>query len=80
MFVEQARAEGLTFSAWLRTAAHARLQERRGAARFQSAADAAAFFRAIDERRGGGGREPEWEEHLRTMQASRDPGVDADAV
>ena len=35
-FVQQARQEGLTFSAWLRAAARERLEDRQRAERFNS--------------------------------------------
>ena len=69
-FVQQARMEGMTFSAWLRAAAHERLNQRQSAERFASADDLGRFFRACDTRRGAG-VEPDWEEHKRAMEQSR---------
>lgn len=66
-FVRQARKEGMTFSAWLRAAARARLEERQHAERFESPEDLQRFFAACAEREGPG-REPDWEEHLRTLR------------
>ena len=73
-FVHQARREGMTLSAWLRAAAQERLQEQQGLKPFESAADIQAFFRACDEKRGPG-REPDWSEHLKTINESRSRGA-----
>ncbi|MCY3801775.1 MAG: hypothetical protein OXG46_09360 [Chloroflexi bacterium] len=69
-FVHQARKEGLTFSAWLRAAAHERLEDRQRSNPFESPADVEEFFRACDALEGPE-REPDWEEHLRTIDESR---------
>ena len=68
-FVQQARREGLTFSAWLRAAARDRLEERQRANRFKSSEDLKRFFEKCSEREGPG-REPDWEEHKRTLHES----------
>ena len=67
-FVHQARREGLTFSAWLRAAAHARLEEKKP--RFSRTDDLSDFFRQCDARRGGG-MEPDWKAQKRAIEASR---------
>ena len=67
-FIHQARREGLTFSAWLRAAAHARLEEKKP--RFSQADDLSEFFRQCDARRGAG-LEPDWEAQKRAIEASR---------
>ena len=60
-FVRQAQREGLTFSAWLRAAAHDRLEAREHLQRFFEECDA----------REGPGVEPDWDEHKRAIEASR---------
>ncbi len=74
-FVRQAQREGMTFSAWLRAAAHARLEERRGL--FSSAEDVWEFFRQCDAAADGPEREPDWAEHLATLDAARRSGAGA---
>ena len=68
-FVDQARREGMTFSAWLRAAAHDRFESRQRAGRFKSPEDLRRFFDECDARRGPG-VEPDWEEHKRAMEKS----------
>ena len=68
-FVDQARREGMTFSAWLRAAARDRLEARQHANRFESPEDLKRFFDECDARRGPG-LEPDWEEHKRAIQES----------
>ena len=69
-FVRQARGEGMTLSAWLRSAARERLESRQRADRFTSPAAVEAFFRACDAL-DGPDREPEWDEHLNVIAESR---------
>ena len=72
-FVEQARREGMSLSAWLRAAARERLEKRRSVKQFESPEDVMEFFRscaALD----GPETEPDWEEHLRVMNQSRASG------
>ncbi len=73
-FVRQARRDGLTFSAWLRAAAHDRLEARQSAERFKSTEDLEQFFEECDARRGSG-VEPDWEEHLQTLHESMTSGL-----
>ena len=73
-FVQQARREGLSFSAWLRAAAHERLEERHRAQRFQSREDLQRFFAECDAREGPG-VEPDWEKHLQTIHESKTRGL-----
>ena len=68
-FVQQARKEGLTFSAWLRAAASDRLEDQQRAKRFKSSEDLKRFFEKCSEREGPG-REPDWEEHKRMIHES----------
>jgi len=72
-FVQQARSEGMTFSAWLRAAAHARLQERRRSRRskgFETPEQWEEFFKKCDSLPGPE-TEPDWEDHLRVINESR---------
>ena len=69
-FVDQARREGLTFSAWLRAAARERLEARQRTSLFESTADLERFFRACDALEGPE-REPDWSERLLVIQESR---------
>ncbi|MDE2755810.1 MAG: antitoxin [Acidobacteriota bacterium] len=73
-FVHQARREGMTLSAWLRAAAHERLQERQRAKPFQSPEDLEEFFRACD-RLEGPETEPDWDRHLDLINQSRRRGT-----
>ena len=73
-FVQQARKEGMTFSAWLRAAARARLEQRQSVERFESPEDLKRFFAECSKREGPG-REPDWEEHLRTLRESITGGL-----
>ena len=73
-FIAQARREGMSLSAWLRAAAHERLEARRNAKLFESPEDVEEFFRscaALD----GPETEPDWSEHLRVLNKSREQGV-----
>ena len=74
-FARQAKQEGMTFSAWLRTAAQARVEERRR--RFSAPAELEEFFSRCDAL-DGPATEPEWSEHLEVMRRSRTAGA-ADA-
>ena len=74
-FVDQARREGMSLSAWLRAAARERLETRQSVKQFESPEDVEEFFRscaALD----GPEREPDWSEHLQVMSQSRGRGVD----
>ena len=73
-FVDQARKEGLTFSAWLRAAAHERLEAAQRAKRFRTIEDLEAFFEKCSALEGPG-VEPDWEEHLRTINESKSSGL-----
>ncbi|MCY4501807.1 MAG: hypothetical protein OXE57_09635 [Alphaproteobacteria bacterium] len=72
-FADQARREGMTFSAWLRAAARARLEDSRRSRRFASQDEVEAFFRACDSG-DGPETEPDWDEHLDVIAASRAGG------
>lgn len=71
-----ARRSGLSLSAWLRQAGHARLDEEERPGRIDSLDELDAFFAECD-RRAGAGREPDWEQHLEVIAASRKSGVSA---
>ena len=73
-FAHQARAEGLTFSAWLRAAARQRFAQRQRAQRFDSPKDLHRFLDECAARRGPG-IEPDWEEHKRAISESRIRGL-----
>ncbi len=73
-FVRQAHLEGMTLSGWLRAAAEERIMDRERLAPFTSSEDVREFFMAYDER-GSGGREPDWEEHLQTLNESKISGT-----
>ena len=72
-FIIQARLEGMSFSAWLRAAAQTRLEERKKVNGFESTSDVEAFFDDCDAIEGPE-TEPDWNEHLRTINASRTSG------
>ena len=73
-FVLQARREGMTLSAWLRAAAHTRLEERQRSKPFESSEDIREFFKTCDALEGPE-TEPDWEEHLRILNESRASGA-----
>ena len=73
-FVHQARREGLTLSAWLRTAAHQRLAARQRSDPFETPEDVEAFFQGCDALEGPG-TEPDWSEHLAVIDESRRRGA-----
>ena len=64
----------MTLSAWLRAAANDRLAERQRSEPFESPADLEEFFRRCDEL-AGPESEPDWEEHLDVIAASRGRGT-----
>ena len=73
-FMDQARREGMSLSAWIRAAAQERLESRQQAKLFESPDDVKEFFRYcafLD----GPETEPDWSEHLRVMTESRGAGV-----
>ena len=73
-FVDQARREGMSLSAWLRAAARERLETRQRVRLFESPEDVKEFFRSCAELEGPE-TEPDWSEHLRVMSESRGRGV-----
>ena len=73
-FAHQARREGMSLSAWLREAAHERLERSLEFKKFQSAEEVREFLHQCHER-AGPGREPDWEEHLTVMNESKSRGL-----
>jgi len=73
-FVRQASREGMSLSAWLRTAARERLERQSSLARFRSVADLDAFFARCDALTGPP-VEPDWQQHLATIAESRRGGA-----
>ena len=71
-FRQVAEREGKSLSGWLRESALDRLEATKATAKITSAADLRKFFKACDLREKG--REPDWEEHLKAMEASRKTG------
>lgn len=69
-FRGQARREGLSLSAWLRTAGQERLAKAFERPRMQTREALDAFFQQCDEREKSGS-EPDWEEHLKVIASSR---------
>lgn len=74
-YVQQAERESLSLAAWLRSAAEDRLRRKSRPRRCTSVADLEAFFVECD-RLPGPDREPDWEEHLVTMDQSRSARTD----
>ena len=73
-FVEQARREGMSLSAWLRAAARERLATRRRVKLFETPEDVEEFFRSCASLEGPE-REPDWDEHMAVINKSRGKGV-----
>ena len=72
-FVEQARREGMSLSAWLRAAARERLAKRQSVKLFETPEDVEEFFRYCASLEGPE-TEPDWEEHLAVINESRGKG------
>ena len=73
-FVEQARREGMSLSAWLRAAARERLAMRRRVKLFETPEDVEEFFRSCASLEGPES-EPDWDEHLAVINESRGKGA-----
>ena len=69
-FLRQAKREGMSFSAWLREAARARLNNKRQLAKFTSAGQIQDFFAECDTIPGPA-RELNWDEQLTLIDQSR---------
>ena len=74
LFVDQARREGKSLSAWLRAAAHARLEDRQRVRHFESPEDVQEFFRECEATEGPEA-EPDWSTHLQVIEESRASGT-----
>ena len=77
-FARQARREGMSLSAWLRVAARERLVRQSKTRRFESEAELAAFFAECDaecDKLEDPGVEPDWSQHLATINESRRRGI-----
>jgi len=72
-FRRRAQAEGRTLSEWLREAGRERLARSEPGA-LSTARELARFFAACDAAEAEG-REPDWDAHLATVQASRREGL-----
>jgi hypothetical protein len=70
-FREHARREGMSLSAWLRRAGQKMVEQHRR----WTPAELRAFFREIDRRNKGKGREPDWEETKRLIEERYDEGA-----
>jgi hypothetical protein len=73
LFRRLARQRGLSLSAWLRDAGLRRAAEEGEVTRMRTVEALRAFFVACDQRETG--REPDWEEHLAVLDASKRDGV-----
>lgn len=69
-FLSQARKENMTLSAWLRAAAHERLEIAEQSDKFRSPTDLAKFCVECDAVEGPES-EPDWYEHLEIIDQSR---------
>ena len=74
LFGDQAHREGLSLSAWIRIAAHERLDRQSKAGRFTSRDEMRAFFAECDAL-AGPEAEPDWEQHLAVIGRSRGHGA-----
>ena len=74
IFRRRATAEGVSLSAWLREAGRRRLAEEAPSS-LDSVDELRRFFAALPDTEGG--REPDWEQHLAVIQASRSEGSGA---
>ncbi len=72
-YVHQARREGMSLSAWLRAAARDRLEKQKNSSKRMSVDELHEFWKLCDSRKGPE-REPDWEEHLKVINASRMSG------
>ncbi len=73
-YASAARQEGLTLSSWLRSAAADRLDRLATANSFCTEDDLWAFFANLDADVSAGS-EPDWEQHLDVIDASRNRGT-----
>jgi hypothetical protein len=78
LFRRLARQRGLSLSAWLRDAALKQSTAENDMPRLRSVEDLRAFFAECDARESG--REPDWEEHLAVLDASKREGLGVPAA
>jgi hypothetical protein len=78
LFRRLARQRGLSLSAWLRDAALKQSAAENDVPRLRSVEDLRAFFAECDARESG--REPDWEEHLAVLDASKREGLGVPAA
>lgn len=71
-FARRAAAEGMSLSAWLREAGR-RLLNSQETPSLRSPDAIRRFFDTLPE--GGEGREPDWDQHVQTIEASRREGL-----
>lgn len=72
LFRRQAKADGLSLSAWLKRAGHDRLSAADVTGEFKSVEDLQTFFTRCD--RLEQGREPDWGQHLEVIDRSKATG------
>ena len=72
-FRRHAVAEGLSLSAWMKTAARERIEQQERRDRLDTIGELQSFFAEGDARELG--REPDWEDHLRVIGRSRGSGA-----
>ena len=75
LFRSQAKRDGLSLSAWLRAAAHVRLERSRRGDSMHSREGLKEFFEDCNQRESGQGAEPDWEGHLSVIRESRGKGA-----
>jgi hypothetical protein len=73
LFRRLARQQGLSLSGWLREAALTRAAEEQRVTPLSTIEELRKFWAASDARQAG--REPDWEEHLAVLDASRRDGA-----
>lgn len=73
-FVYQAHKEGMSLSAWLRTAAHDRLKRKSQVQPFESVTELETFFAECDKLEPTG-TEPDWDQHLAVINEARKRGA-----
>ena len=73
-YVRQARREGISLNAWLRTAARERLDKHKAIMQFESPEEVQEFFASCADGEGPG-TESDWSDHLRVIHESRGKGA-----
>ena len=70
----QAEREGQSLSRWLQEHGLEGLDERNAKKKLATGAELEKFFVECDRRENGRGQEPDWEDHLRVIDASQSGG------